>query len=122
MKNHSNKTTNGAGFIHLITISCTTLLLSFYFSTAALAQRLNAIPIKENIHSKVERRLLELKNEYEKGQNIGTGFAQKKNIRVDDQNKITVYLVSEPETTLDETWLQALGTKVIKKSGNLSKI
>ena len=113
---------NRPGFTNLFTLFCTTLLLIFYFFTTATAQRLNAIPIKKNIHSKVERRLLELKNEYKKGQKIGTGFARKRNIRIDDQNKITVYLLSKPETTLDESRLQAFETKVIKKSGNLSKI
>jgi len=122
MKNHLNKITNSAGFINFITISFTLLFIIFYFSTPACAQRLNAIPIKKNIHSKVESRLLELKNEYKKGKKIGSNFAQKKNIRVNDQNKITVYLVSEPESTLDETRLQTLETTVIKKSGNLSKI
>jgi subtilisin family serine protease len=122
MKFHLNQTTNRPGFTNLFTFFCTTLFLIFYFFTTAPAQGLNAIPIKKNIHSKVERRLLELKNEYKKGEKIGTGYAQKRNIRIDDQNKVTVVLVSEPETTLDESWLQTFDTKVIKKSGNLSKI
>ena len=122
MKFHLNQTTNRPGFTNLFTFFCTTLFLIFYFFTTAPAQGLNAIPIKKNIHSKVERRLLELKNAYKKGEKIGTGYAQKRNIRIDDQNKVTVVLVSEPETTLDESWLQTFDTKVIKKSGNLSKI
>jgi subtilisin family serine protease len=122
MKNHLNKTTNRALFINFITISCTLLVLIFYFSFAAVAQGLNRVPIKKNLHPKVERRLLELKDKYKKGQKIGSNFAKKRNIPVEDQNKITLFLVSEPETTLDESRLQVLGTKVIKKSGNLLKI
>ncbi len=122
MKIHLNKVMNNAGFINFITTFCTLLVLIFYFSTSAFPQNIDTIPIKKNLHSKVERRLIELKNKYKKGQKIGSSFAQQKNIPVNDQNKITLYLVSEPETTLDETRLQVLGTKVIKKSGNLSKI
>ncbi|MBW2571178.1 MAG: S8 family serine peptidase [Deltaproteobacteria bacterium] len=111
-----------AGFTNLIKLFSTTLFLIFCFSTIAFAQGLNAIPIKKNIHPKVAHRLLELKNEYKKGQKKGVGFAQKRNMPVDDQNKITLYLVSDPETSLDESRIQALEAKVIKKSGNLSKI
>ena len=114
MKNHLNKTTNRALFINFITISCTLLVLIFYFSFAAVAQGLNRVPIKKNLHPKVERRLLELKDKYKKGQKIGSNFAKKRNIPVEDQSKITLFLVSEPETTLDESRLQVLGTKVIK--------
>ncbi len=122
MKFHLNKTLNRSGFTDFIPLLSTVLFLIFYFSTPAFSQGLSAIPTKNNIHSKVEPRLLELKNEYKKGQRIGAGFAQKRNIPVDPQNNITLYLVSEPETPLDERRIQAFEAKVIKKSGNLSKI
>ncbi len=122
MKFHLNKTLNRSGFTNFIPLFSTVLFLIFYFSTPTFSQGLSAIPAKKNIHSKVERRLLELKNEYKKGQQIGIGFAHKRNIPVDHQNKIALYLVSEPGTTLDDSRIKAFEAKVIKKSGNLSKI
>jgi subtilisin family serine protease len=113
---------NRTGFTNLITLFSTTLFLIFYFPSPAFTQGLDGIPIKKNIYSKVAHGLVELKNEYKKGPQIGADFARKKNIPVDDQNRITLYLVSEPETSLDESRIQDLEAKVIKKSGNLSKI
>ena len=122
MNHHANKHLNPAGLANRITFFFTALFLVFYFSLPAVAKDLKAIPIRKNVHPKVTHRLLELKNEYKKGPKLGADFARKKRVSVDDQNRITAVLISDPETPLRKSRLRTFDTTVIKKSGNMSKI
>ncbi len=106
----------------LLTIFATILALNLTFFTAASAQDLNMVFEKGDIHPKVESSLWELEKESEKGAMAAQAFAQSRNIRIENQNKITVYLISEPGTTIDETSLQAYGAEVIKSADNVWKV
>jgi len=90
----------------LLAIFSTILVLNVAFFTIATAKDLNMVVEKENIHPKVESRLQKLEKEYKKSAVAAKAFSRSKNIRIDDQNNITVYLISEPETTIDELTLQ----------------
>jgi subtilisin family serine protease len=49
-------------------------------------------------------------------------FAQDRNIKIKDPDKITVFLLNEPGTPVDEMSLQGLGGKIIKRAGPVLKI
>jgi len=105
-----------------LTIFGTILLLNFAFFAFAFAQDLHMAPAKENVHPKMASCLKKLEVEHEKSAMAGRLFAQGRDIKIKDQDKITVYLMSEPGTTVDEMSLQALGGEIIKGADNVSKI
>ncbi|MBW2575849.1 MAG: S8 family serine peptidase [Deltaproteobacteria bacterium] len=107
---------------YFLTIFGTILLLNFVFFALAFAQDLHMAPAKENVHPKMASCLKKLEVEHEKSPMAGRLFAQGRNIKIKDHNNVTVYLMNEPGTSIDETSLQALGGKIIKSAGNVSKV
>lgn len=105
-----------------LTLFGTILSLKLAFFTFAQAQDLNMTPAKENVHPKMAHCLKKLEVEYEKGFMAARLFAQGSNIKIKDRDKITVFLMNEPGTTVDEMSLQALGGKIIKRVDNVSKV
>jgi subtilisin family serine protease len=99
-------------------------ILAFYFSfcTIVFSKNSDMTPAKENVHPKMTSCLKKLEMEYEKGPMAGRRFARSRDIKIKDPDKITMFLINEPGTTLDETELQALGGKIIKRAGHVSKI
>jgi hypothetical protein len=99
-----------------------TILIFSFFYTIATAEDLNMVAEKENIHPKIEGTLQKLEEEYEKSSVAAMEYSLSRNIRIDDEKDITVYLISEPETPVDELTLQPYGAKIIKRADNVSKI
>ena len=104
-----------------LTIFGTILLLNFTFFALAFAQDLHMASAKENIHPKMASCLKRLEVEHEKSATAGRLFAQGMNIKIKDQDKINVYLMSEPGTNVDKTSLYNLGAKIIKQTGNVTR-
>jgi len=98
------------------------LVLNFYFCTISFAKNLDINPAKENVHPKMASCLKKLEIEHEKGGMAARLFAQGKNIKIKDPDKITVFLMNEPGTPMDEMSLQALGGEIVKRFGNVSKV
>lgn len=107
--------------ISLILLS-TILVLHFSFFTTAFAKNLNMTLAKENVHPKMASCLKKLETEYEKGAMAARLFAKGRNIKIKDPDKITVFLMNEPGTTVDEMSLQALGGEIIKRADHVSKV
>ena len=105
-----------------LTIFSIILALNVAFFTIATAKALNMVVEKKNIHPKIESCLQKLEKEYKKSAVAAKAFAQSRNIRIEYQNKVTVYLISEPGTTVDELTLQPYGAEIIKRADNVSKI
>jgi len=105
-----------------LTLFGTILLLKFAFFTFAQAQDSHMAPKKKNVHPKMASCLKKLEVEYEKGAMATRLFAQGRNLKLKDRDKVTVYLMNEPGTTVDETELQALGGEIIKNGDNISKV
>jgi subtilisin family serine protease len=103
-------------------ILSTILVLNFSFFNTASAKNSDMTPAKENVHPKMASCLKKLEIEYEKGLVAGRRFAKSRNIKIKDPDKITVFLMNEPGTTVDEMSLQDLGGKIIKRSGHVSKV
>ncbi len=99
----------------------TITLLNFFFFTVVLAQDLDRTPSKKNIHPKMSGFLHTLENEYKKGLTPARLFAQSRNISINNQNNVTVYLMSAPGTMVDETALYNLGARIIKQADNIIK-
>ena len=97
-------------------------MLNVPFFTIATAKNLNMVVEKRDVHPKMESALLGLEKEYEKNVVAAKAFAQSRNIRIESQNRVTVYLISEPGTTVDEMSLQTYGAEIIKRTDNVSKI
>ena len=106
----------------LLAIFSTIFVFNFFFFTITTAKDLNMVVEKKNIHPKMESCLQELEKEYKKSAVTAKAFSRSNNIRIDDQMNITVYLISEPETTVDEPTLQPYGAEIIKRADNVSKI
>jgi len=118
----SNKAMNINRCKKLLAIFSTILVLNVALFTIATAKDLNMVVEKKNIHPKMESCLQKLEKEYKKSAVAAKAFARSKNIRIDDQKNITVYLISEPGTTVDELTLQHYGAEIIKRADNVSKI
>jgi subtilisin family serine protease len=106
----------------LLAIFSTILVLNVAFFTIATAKALNMVVEKGDVHPKMESYLQKLEKEYKKSAVAAKAFAQSRNIRIEYQNKITVYLISEPGTNVDEVTLQSYGAEIIKRADNVSKI
>jgi len=113
---------NRIRFGKYLTLFGTILSLKFAFFTFAQAQDLNMIPAKENVHPKMASCLKNLEVEYEKGAMAGRLFAQGMDLNIKDRDEITVYVMNEPGSTIDEAELQALGGKIIKRADKISKV
>jgi len=113
---------NIAGFKNCVVFVCTILVLYFFFSPAALAKNLNMSPAKKNSHPKMSSYLEKLEKEYNAGAGAQRMFAQSMNTSFHDSDKVTVYLMSEPGTDVDENALYNLGAQIIKQSDNVSKV
>ncbi|OGW16425.1 MAG: hypothetical protein A3G93_01240, partial [Nitrospinae bacterium RIFCSPLOWO2_12_FULL_45_22] len=102
----------------------TILLLTISFASVASAKGLNMVSEKKGIHPKLESVLTELQEEYEKNTVTGQEFAMKRDIRVKDQDKVTVFLISEIGKTtdaIDKKLLRAYGANIIKSADNVLK-
>ena len=49
-------------------------------------------------------------------------FALKRNIKIDKENEIIVYVISDPEVYIDEAAFESFGANIIKRSDNVLKI
>ncbi|MGB6011422.1 MAG: S8 family serine peptidase [Desulfobacterales bacterium] len=100
----------------------TILVVIFSFSIAGFAKNLDAVLKKENVHPKITSRLEQLGKEYKESEAAARLFALKRNIRIDKQNEITVYIISDPEAHIDEAALESFGANIIKRSATVLKI
>ena len=98
------------------------LVLIFYFGDISFAKSLDRVPAKKNGHPKMADCLKKLETEYEKGPMAGRRFAKRRNIKIKDPDKITVFLMKAPEATVNEISLQAFGGEIIKHAGSISKV
>jgi len=103
-------------------ILSTIMVLNFFFFNTALAKNLDVNLLKENVHPKMASCLKKLEIEYGKGPMAARLFAQSRNIKIKDPDNIAVFLMNEPGTTVDEMSLRALGGKIVKRAGHVSKV
>ncbi|OEU66113.1 MAG: hypothetical protein BBJ57_03255 [Desulfobacterales bacterium PC51MH44] len=113
---------NRISYGRFLAIFGTIIVLNFTFFTFAAAQDLHMVLQKRNVHPIMTGCLKKLEGEYKKGAIAARLFAQSRNININDQDKITVYMMSKPGTTVDEMSLQALGAEIIKSTDNVSKV
>jgi hypothetical protein len=106
----------------LLTIFGSILALNFIFFTFASAKDFYMAMEKGAIHPKLSSRLWELEKEYETRAMAAEEYAQSRNLRIEYPDKITVYIISEPGTLLDETSVQAYGAEIIKGADNVWKV
>ena len=97
-----------------LTILGTVLALNFIFFTSVSAKDPDMVMKKRAIHPKLSSRLWELEKEYETGAMAAREYAQSRNLTIKYPDKVTVYIISEPGTIVDETSLQAYGAEIIK--------
>jgi subtilisin family serine protease len=111
----------GSRLKKFLTISGTVLALNFIFFTFAGAKDLDMVMKKGDNHPKISGVLRQLEKEYETGAMAAQEYAQSRNLKIEYPDKITVYIVSEPGTIVDEASLQAHGAEIIKGADNVWK-
>ena len=104
-----------------IKLFVTMTLLNFFFSTVVLAQDLDRTPAKRNSHPRISSYLQKLENKYKEDISTQRMVAQGLNISAPAPEKVTVYLMSAPDTSLDENALDNLGAQIVKQVDNVAK-
>jgi hypothetical protein len=112
---------NITGFRNFVAAFCTLPVLYFFFLPIAYSQNLNVSPAKKNNHPKMSSYLDKLEKEYKEGTGAARMVAQSMNITSHDPDRVTVYLMSEPGTSVDEDALYNLGAQIIKQADNVIK-
>jgi len=112
---------NIAGLRKCLITLCIILLVHFTFYAVAVAQNINISPAKKNSHPKISSYLQKLEEEYNEGAGAQRMVAQGMNITSHDPEKVTVYLMSEPGTSIDHDTLESLGAQIIKQVDNVIK-
>jgi hypothetical protein len=112
---------NIAGFRKCLITLYIILLVHFTFYAVAVAQNIYISPAKKNSHPKISSYLQKLEKEYKEGIGAQRMVAQGLNISAHDADKATVYLMSEPGTSIDHGALESLGAQIIKQSDNVIK-
>jgi len=112
---------NIAGFKNCVVTFCTILVLYFFFSTIAFAQNLNISPAKTNRHPRISSYLQKLEKKYKERDGVQRMVTQGLNISLPAPEKVSVYLMSAPDTSIDEEALNNLGAQIIKQSANVIK-
>ena len=112
---------NRCRYRKFITLFVTMTLLNFFFFTIVLAQNLNSTPAKKNNHPKMSSYLQKLEKEYKEGIGSQRMVTQGLNVSAHDPDKVSVYLMSEPGTSVDETALNDLGAQIIKQADNVTR-
>ena len=97
------------------------LTLNIIFFAFAGANDFDMATKKGDIHPKLSSRLWELEREYETGAMAAKEYAQSRNLKIEYPGKITVYIILEPGTLIDETSLQSYSAEIIKQSDNVWK-
>ena len=112
---------NIAGFRKHIVALCTMPVLYFSFFPVAAAKNFNMPPAKENRHPRMSSYLQKLEKEFKEVDGAQRMVAQGLNISAHDSDKVTVYLMSEPDSSVDETALYDMGAQIIKQADNVTK-
>jgi len=112
---------NIAGLRRCVAAFCAIPAFSFFFCAVAFAQNLNMSPPKKNSHPKISSHLLNLEKKYKEGIGAQQMVAQGLNITPPAPEKVTVYLMSAPDTSVDEEALYNLGAQIIKQAENVTK-
>ncbi|MFZ0484482.1 MAG: S8 family serine peptidase, partial [Desulfobacterales bacterium] len=112
---------NIAGFRKHVVALCAIPVLYFFFFPVAIARNLNISPTKKNNHPRMSSYLQKLEKEYNEGAGAQRMVAQDMNITSHDSDKVAVYLMSSPGTSVDEDALSNLGAQIIKRAKNVIK-
>ena len=105
----------------LLIILNAAIVLNVIFSTTVASQDLNIVLKKKAVHPKIEGNLLNLEKEYKKDVMAAQMLAKDRNIKMDNQENVTVFLISKPGLTIDETSIQTFGAKTIKTANHITK-
>jgi subtilisin family serine protease len=116
------KSMNKDEYKKFLTIFSIILVSCFTIYTFAPAQDLSTVMKKENVHPKLETNLAKLEQEYENSAAAAQVFAHSKKIKIEDQKKITVYMISEPGASIDKDGLEFFGAAIIKSVDNVAKV
>lgn len=110
------------GWQKLTIILGTILALNFIFIAFARTDDLNIVMKKGDVHPKLSSRLYELGKKIEKRSGAAQAYDKSRSVETDSSDKIIVYLLSEPATSIDRISLQAYGVDIIKSAANIWKV
>ena len=96
--------------------------LLIFFGPLAKAQNSDNFLRKKNLHPKMESVLSELEEEYGKGAGYAKQFAKKRNIKIDDLDRITLFIYLDKDKPINIKSLQAHGAEIIKGTDDVIKV
>jgi subtilisin family serine protease len=97
------------------------LTLLIFFGPLAKAQNSDNFLRKKNLHPKMESVLSKLEEEHGKGAGYAKQFAKKRNIKLDERNRVTIFIYLEGDKPLNIKSLEAHGAEIIKGTNNVIK-
>lgn len=95
-----------------------------FIAVGVNAQTLDDIISKEKTHPKIEGNLKRLHDQHKQAPSAARKEAQKKDIPVDAQDKVIVFIMAEPGKTadsIDKDALEFYGVEIIKSAGGVMK-
>jgi hypothetical protein len=96
--------------------------LLIFFGPLAKAQNSDNFLRKKNLHPKMENLLSELEEEHGKGAGYAKQFAKKRNIKIDDLDRVTVFIYLDKDKPINIKSLQAHGAEIIKGTDDVIKV
>ncbi len=105
----------------LLKILCGIAVIYFALCPFAGANDLKTVVDKGNVHPKLSSRLEKLQKEYQERSKAARAYDRSRSFREETPNQITVYLISEPDTIIDDAALKAYDAEIIKSADNTWK-
>jgi len=96
-------------------------MLMLHFCTIAGAQTSQTFSEKQNAHPKLESVLAGLEKEHKKGEVYAQFFAAERDLKIEDKDNITVFLLFKDAGAIDIDELNVYGVEVIKCADNVMK-
>ena len=107
--------------VFLFTLIALAFAAVLCFSNTGIAQDLSSHHEAMKLHPKVESTLGRLEKEHERGRLFSERFARERKVKIEADDKVTVFVLPEKGKRIDAGALRALGVEIIKATRDVIK-